>query len=71
MGALATPLPIKKWAVQDWNFDVELSKVLDDSFAMKHTSELWKPLTNINLQYLVSFLHLPMTGIFPIKKQPI
>ena len=68
MGALATPLPIKKWAVHDWNLDVELSKDAGRFICNETYFRTLEALDKHKFAIPCLFLHLPMTEYFSNQK---
>ena len=54
-GDLKAAVPVKKWGVEDWEDDIELSKTQDDTFAMKPTIAHLRRFKPTNLQFLAFF----------------
>ncbi len=63
-GDLATPLPIKKWSLDDWDFDVELSKDAGRFICNETYFRTLEALDKHKFAIPCLFLHLPSTEHF-------
>ena len=63
-GDLATPLPIKKWNIDDWDFDVELSKDAGRFICNETYFRTLEALDKHKFAIPCLFLHLPSTEHF-------
>ena len=63
-GDLATPLPIKKWNIDDWDFDVELSKDAGRYICNETYFRTLEALDKHKFAIPSLFLHLPSTEHF-------
>ena len=64
-GDIATPLPIKKWKIGDWDFDVELSKDAGQFICNETYFRTLEALDKHKFAIPCLFLHLPRTEHFP------
>ena len=70
-GDQASPLPIKKWGIDEWSIDVELSKDAGRFICNETYFRTLQALDTHKFAIPCLFLHLPSTEHFQVKTQPI